>query len=267
MAIHGGVVAAIFLFLTAIWAVTTRGNFWPAWVLLGLAIPLGVHFRRSPQHETRPAHAPGRDARDVPARRRRGAGRRAPPDRARPARRRAGAAGRARHEPRDGRAEVPTPTRKAPSSSSPRRAPASPRRSSELRDLARGIYPPVLADRGIGAALETLADRSPLPTTVDRRPRRAPARTRRDGRLLRRRRGARERGQALGRDQGRHLRRPPRTGCSRSRSRDDGRGGADAAGSGLVGLRRRVEALDGTLTVESPAGGPTTIRAELPCAS
>jgi signal transduction histidine kinase len=49
--------------------------------------------------------------------------------------------------------------------------------------------------------------------------------------------------------------------------RDDGRGGADEQGSGLAGLRRRVEALDGTLAVESPAGGPTTIRAELPCAS
>jgi signal transduction histidine kinase len=49
--------------------------------------------------------------------------------------------------------------------------------------------------------------------------------------------------------------------------RDDGKGGADPAGNGLGGLRRRVEALDGTLTVDSPAGGPTTIRAELPCAS
>jgi signal transduction histidine kinase len=48
---------------------------------------------------------------------------------------------------------------------------------------------------------------------------------------------------------------------------DDGRGGADAGGSGLSGLRKRVEALDGTLTVTSPPGGPTAIRAELPCAS
>jgi signal transduction histidine kinase len=48
---------------------------------------------------------------------------------------------------------------------------------------------------------------------------------------------------------------------------DNGSGGADPAGSGLAGLRRRVEALDGTLAVESPAGGPTTIRAELPCRS
>jgi signal transduction histidine kinase len=48
---------------------------------------------------------------------------------------------------------------------------------------------------------------------------------------------------------------------------DDGRGGADAAGGGLAGLRARVAALDGELTVLSPRGGPTTIRAELPCAS
>jgi signal transduction histidine kinase len=49
---------------------------------------------------------------------------------------------------------------------------------------------------------------------------------------------------------------------------DDGDGGADPeAGSGLVGLYKRMAALDGTLTVSSPKGGPTAIRAELPCAS
>jgi signal transduction histidine kinase len=49
---------------------------------------------------------------------------------------------------------------------------------------------------------------------------------------------------------------------------DDGSGGADPdAGSGLTGLRKRVAALDGTLSVSSPPGGPTTVRAELPCAS
>ena len=46
---------------------------------------------------------------------------------------------------------------------------------------------------------------------------------------------------------------------------DDGRGGANPAGSGLLGLRRRVEALDGTLQIDSPPGGGTRIRAELPC--
>ncbi len=47
--------------------------------------------------------------------------------------------------------------------------------------------------------------------------------------------------------------------------RDDGSGGADPAGSGLAGLRGRVEALDGRLRVSSPAGGPTVVTAELPC--
>ena len=47
--------------------------------------------------------------------------------------------------------------------------------------------------------------------------------------------------------------------------RDDGTGGANPNGTGLSGMRRRVEALDGTLSVTSPPGGPTTIRAELPC--
>jgi signal transduction histidine kinase len=48
---------------------------------------------------------------------------------------------------------------------------------------------------------------------------------------------------------------------------DDGSGGADSEGSGLAGLRKRVAALDGTLSVDSPPGGPTIVRAELPCAS
>jgi signal transduction histidine kinase len=48
---------------------------------------------------------------------------------------------------------------------------------------------------------------------------------------------------------------------------DDGHGLADPSGAGLVGLRRRVEALGGNLTVSSPPGGPTVVRAELPCGS
>ena len=47
---------------------------------------------------------------------------------------------------------------------------------------------------------------------------------------------------------------------------DDGRGGADPTGAGLKGLAQRVEALDGSLEVNSPPGGPTVVRAELPCA-
>ncbi|MDG4865624.1 sensor histidine kinase, partial [Streptomyces sp. T-3] len=48
--------------------------------------------------------------------------------------------------------------------------------------------------------------------------------------------------------------------------RDEGSGGADeSAGSGLVGVRRRVAALDGTVALTSPVGGPTVIDVELPC--
>jgi signal transduction histidine kinase len=46
---------------------------------------------------------------------------------------------------------------------------------------------------------------------------------------------------------------------------DDGRGGADPGGTGLRGLAQRVEALDGSLEVNSPPGGPTLVRAVLPC--
>ncbi|MFD9080334.1 sensor histidine kinase [Streptomyces erythrochromogenes] len=50
------------------------------------------------------------------------------------------------------------------------------------------------------------------------------------------------------------------------RIQDDGKGGADPAGTGLTGLLSRVAALDGLLHVDSPLGGPTTVTAELPCA-
>jgi signal transduction histidine kinase len=47
---------------------------------------------------------------------------------------------------------------------------------------------------------------------------------------------------------------------------DDGSGGADLSGTGLSGLARRVAAMDGTFTVDSPAGGPTVVIASVPCA-
>ncbi|MFT2014949.1 hypothetical protein ACMA1D_03735, partial [Streptomyces sp. 796.1] len=52
----------------------------------------------------------------------------------------------------------------------------------------------------------------------------------------------------------------------RVRITDDGSGGADPTGSGLLGLAQRAAAIDGTLRVDSPPGGPTTLTAELPCA-
>lgn len=50
------------------------------------------------------------------------------------------------------------------------------------------------------------------------------------------------------------------------RVQDDGHGGADAGGAGLTGLARRVQALDGTVQVTSPDGGPTIVEAVMPCA-
>jgi signal transduction histidine kinase len=135
-----------------------------------------------------------------------------------------------------------------------------------MRDLARGIYPPVLADRGIGAALETLADRSPLTTTVsvdlEERPP-APVETAAYFVAAEAMANAAKHSGAGRID----ISVERRNGMLEVEVTDDGRGGADEQGSGLAGLRRRVEALDGTLAVQSPEGGPTTIRAELPCGS
>ncbi|MEV6270078.1 sensor histidine kinase [Kribbella sp. NPDC051936] len=136
---------------------------------------------------------------------------------------------------------------------------------AEIRDLTRGLHPPVLTDRGLDAALSAVATRSPVPVRlgvdVDPRPpltiesiayfvvtealanvaKHAEAahvevRVTRDGDVL------------------------------RVDVRDDGRGGADPArGSGLRGLSDRAAGVDGRLTVQSPPGGGTVLIAELPC--
>ncbi|MFJ1551516.1 histidine kinase [Streptomyces sp. NPDC088246] len=137
---------------------------------------------------------------------------------------------------------------------------------TELRSVIRTIYPPVLADQGLSGALGTLATRAGVPTRIDigslgeipaaveavayfavtealaniarhSRATNASVRVTRNGALL----------------------------CAEIA--DDGTGGADAArGSGLDGIRRRAAALDGTMKISSPPGGPTIITVELPCA-
>jgi len=137
---------------------------------------------------------------------------------------------------------------------------------AELRELARGLHPAVLADRGLAAALETLASRSPLPLHVDGVP---------EGRLAEpleaaayfvvaesltnavKHAGATEL----------RVRMATENGELRVEISDDGRGGADPAtsdGTGLRGLADRVEALGGRLELESPHGEGTTVRAVLP---
>lgn len=143
---------------------------------------------------------------------------------------------------------------------------------AELRDLARGLHPAVLADRGLDAALSGLAARSPVPVTVEVDP---------DG------------GGGSGRPSqvveaiayfvvaealtniAKHSRANRAAvvvrrldGLLRIVVTDDGVGGADAnRGTGLRGLADRVSGVDGRLFVDSPAGGPTVLTVELPCAS
>ncbi|MCB5907917.1 sensor histidine kinase [Streptomyces pinistramenti] len=134
----------------------------------------------------------------------------------------------------------------------------------ELRDLARGIHPAILTDRGLGPALSALAARCTVPVTVtvdlDRRPAAAIEGT------------AYFTVSELLQNVSKHARATSATvDVWHSADRivllvtDDGRGGAGTvAGSGLAGLADRLAAVDGLLAVDSPNGGPTAITAELP---
>ena len=135
---------------------------------------------------------------------------------------------------------------------------------TELRDLARGIAPPVLADRGLPAAVEAVAARSAIPATVDAVVARRPPPVVETAAYFVVAESRTNAAKHAGGDARAHV--SIRDGSDRLTLEiaDDGRGGADPAGSGLTGLRHRVEALDGALTVTSPSGHGTTIRAVLP---
>jgi signal transduction histidine kinase len=137
---------------------------------------------------------------------------------------------------------------------------------AELRHLVRGLHPAILEDRGLDAALSGIAARSPVPVRIDVHiPQRVPptveavayfvvsealANTAKHARASHAGVSARREGDVL-----------------RVNVTDDGMGGADLSrGTGLAGLTQRVRSVDGTLAISSPAGGPTTITAELPCA-
>ena len=135
---------------------------------------------------------------------------------------------------------------------------------AELRDLARGIRPSLLAERGLGPAIAALAARSPVPAraTCDV-PRRPPAPVETAAWFVV--------SEALA-NTAKHSDAKRATVWVTMRGGDlhvevvdDGRGGADPGGDGLHGLAQRVEALDGSLEVNSPPGGPTLVRAVLPC--
>jgi len=137
---------------------------------------------------------------------------------------------------------------------------------NDLRDLVRGICPPVLADRGLGHAVRALALDTPFPVDLD---------IDLPGRLTApvesacyfavaealanavRHSGA----------QRVHIRMQHTDGLLRVQVADDGAGGVDPArGTGLRGVEQRLAAFDGILAVSSPPGGPTMIAMEVPCA-
>ena len=137
---------------------------------------------------------------------------------------------------------------------------------SELRTLVRGIHPPVLAERGLDGAVRALALSLPLPVDLHiDLPGRASA-PGGVGRLLRHRRGARQRGQAQRREPGLGAAGIRFTaGWSRSSATTAPAVPRRGAGGGLRGIERRLAAFDGVVAVTSPAGGPTLVTMELPC--
>jgi signal transduction histidine kinase len=134
----------------------------------------------------------------------------------------------------------------------------------ELRELARGLHPALLSDRGLGAALDALAGRAPVPVTVTGVPEeRLPPPvesaayfvTAESLTNIAKYANATAASVSLSIHHG----------VLRLDVTDDGVGGADpAGGTGLRGLRDRVEALDGQLMVLSPEGAGTTVIAEIP---
>jgi signal transduction histidine kinase len=137
---------------------------------------------------------------------------------------------------------------------------------AELRRLVRGIHPPILTDRGLSAALAALAADSPLAVELRACPTdRFPAAVESAAYFLVAEGLANAAKHAEATAATVDLVRDADT--IRVTLTDNGQGGADPRGSGLDGLRRRVEALDGVLTLTSPAGGPTVLHAEFPCAS
>jgi signal transduction histidine kinase len=136
----------------------------------------------------------------------------------------------------------------------------------ELRDLARGIHPAILSERGLAAAVGSLADRAPIKVLTDVQDERYPPPVETAAYFVvsealanvAKHANAHSATVSIDRQDGRLV----------IEVRDDGRGGADpTVGSGLRGLSDRVGAVGGRLDLRSQAGQGTTVHAEIPCAS
>jgi signal transduction histidine kinase len=137
----------------------------------------------------------------------------------------------------------------------------------ELRELARGIHPPLLTEKGLEPALRALAARAPVPVTLAADAgQRLPEPVEIAAYFVVAEALANVAKYAQATEASITVRRS--NGHVSVDVTDDGVGGADAAqGSGLRGLTDRVAALDGTLSVDSPAGGGTRLHVDMPCAT
>ncbi|MBB5134508.1 signal transduction histidine kinase [Thermocatellispora tengchongensis] len=137
----------------------------------------------------------------------------------------------------------------------------------ELRAIIRTMYPPVLTDLGLAGAIHALAAQSPVPTRIELGELGTPPAAVEAAAYF-------AISEALA-NVARHSQAGAATvsvwqsdGWLRAIITDDGCGGADRSrGSGLTGIQQRVAALDGTVHIDSPPGGPTSITVELPCGS
>ncbi len=137
---------------------------------------------------------------------------------------------------------------------------------TELRNLVRGVHPPVLTDRGLDAALSGLAALCPVPVDVHVD---VPVRPRASVEAVAYFMVAEALTNVAKHARASHAKVVVEghgyPGTLTVMVSDDGIGGADITSPGLAGLADRVSGVDGRMSVESPAGGPTIVAAELPC--
>jgi signal transduction histidine kinase len=260
LAKQAGEAALVALFLIGIWAAAGRGTFWPVWPIAVLALVFGLQaITRREKSEARVEELTQSRAGAVEA-----------------------AETQLRRIERDlhdgaqarlvalgmnlGLAEqqlAKDPEKAQEHLAEARRAAGA--ALQELRDLARGIHPPILTDRGLEAAIQALAAHAAVPVSIDveltdRPP--VAVETAAYFVVAEGLANALKHAEASRIDLDVH----ERENAVVVRVLDDGRGGVSEANGGLHGLRQRVEALDGSLRIASPQGGPTVIEAVLPCA-
>jgi signal transduction histidine kinase len=265
LAIGAGTGAAAALYFTAVWAITGHGYFWPAWPIFSFGVALGLYgvfvLRASPRNaelteriETLESTRAGAvDVQDSELKR-------IERDLHDGAQARLVALGMSLGMAEHTLAE--SPERAGELLADAREGAEQALR--ELRDLARGIHPPILADRGLEAAVASLVASTPMRVSLSVDvPARPPSAAESAAYFVI--------AEAIA-NAAKHAKaerldiRIVRTGALLELEVcDDGVGGADQSGSGLLGIRRRVRALDGDLSIESPPEGPTVIRAEIPC--